>query len=740
MTRTASRPGRTAPPAGRHPEPTAASRRPDRPRSRLRPPGPNSIRGRVALVLAVPTCLLLVLVGVGIADHAERWSAAGRSADGVELSLDVQRLVRELQREHGLGTGLAVGAGRYRPELADTRRRVDGLRRTVGRALEEGGPDTAPAVRSALDALNRLPGVRDRIDNGIAGADGPAYFSGTIAGLNRALAEDRPAHDDRALTTGLESLDRLSEASEALSAERSVLTAVLVAGRFEPADHLAFVEARGARTGALAALDRVADPAVRSAVREVLDSPAGLRLPELEEELAAGADGRAVTVDPEEWWSTSTAVVDGLHAVQAETADAVALRAGELRAEAGRRLAAFLLLGLGVIGAAVVFSTLAARSITRPLTRLAREAEDLAEHRLPETVRAVQKAEPEEAQRMLPGPPRGPADAGRGEPEEVGQLAAALRRVEHTALGLAAEQAVLRRNGTESLAHLGRRNQQLLHRQLRLITALESKELDPDALGELFELDHLATRMRRNADSLLLLAGEQSPPRVWNGTVPIAEVVHSAISEVEEYRRVTLVEAAPCLVHGRWVAELSHLLAELIENALTASPPSRPVEVYGWWDGAEYCVVVLDRGSGMSDAELALANERLAGTAEFLGTPTRRLGHFVVGALAGRLGARVEVRHTQADGPVDAGHGGGVTAWIVLPRRLLVAADVPTGAGGYAEPGEAGYREEPVPTGGTPAGGRFEGERGIVTDPPRAPGGGRSRSGAAGRPPAPEAV
>ncbi|MCE7081830.1 nitrate- and nitrite sensing domain-containing protein [Streptomyces sp. ST2-7A] len=732
----------------------------------MRPPSPHSIRGRVVLVLAVPTCLLLVLVGVGVADHADRWSAAGRGADRVELSLDVQRLVRELQREHGLGTGLAVGAGRYRPELADTRRRVDGLRRTVGRSVEDAGPDAAPAVRSALDALNRLPAVRDRIDNGVAGADGPAYFSETIAGLNRALAEDRPARDDRSPTTGLESLDALSQASEALSVERSVLTAVLVAGRFEPADHLAFVEARGARVTALASLDRVADPAVRAATEEVLDAPTGLRLAGLEEELAASVDGGAVTVDPEEWWSTSTAVVDGLHAVQADAADAVALRADGLRADAGRRLVGFLSLGLLVIGAAVLFSALAARSITRPLIRLAREAEDLAERRLPEAVRAVREAEPEEGRHLLSGPPGGPDAAARGErgePEEIGQLAAALHRVEHTALGLAAEQAVLRRNGTESLAHLGRRNQQLLHRQLRLITALESKELDPDALGELFQLDHLATRMRRNADSLLLLAGEQSPPRVWNGTVSVAEVVHSAISEVEEYRRVALVEAAPCLVHGRWVAELSHLLAELIENALTASPPSRPVEVYGWWDGAEYCLVVLDRGTGMSDSELEVANDRLSGTTEFLGTPTRRLGHFVVGALAARMDARVEVRHTQADAPAGTGHGGGVTAWISLPRRMLVAADVPTGAGGYAEPGEPGYGEAPGPppvtgandpanvlhhpdrsrSGDRPAptaAGRFDGTGRGGPGTHRAPDAGVSRRATPHHPPTPEAV
>ncbi|NGO15498.1 sensor histidine kinase, partial [Streptomyces sp. HC44] len=249
-----------------------------------------------------------------------------------------------------------------------------------------------------------------------------------------------------------------------------------------------------------------------------------------------------------------------------------------------------------------------------------------------------------------------------GTAREITRLAAALRNVENTAVGLAAEQAVLRRNSTESLASLGRRNQALLRRQLGLITTLESQELDPDALAELFELDHLATRMRRNAESLLVLAGEEAPARSWPGMVTVAEVVQSAVAEVEQYRRVAAVDVEACRIRGHAVAELSHLLAELVENALMFSPPGQPVEIYGWRDGAEYCMAVVDRGIGMTLERMAEANALLSGSGSFLTAPTRFLGHHVVGALASRLGAHVELRPTA---------GSGVTAYVALPAALV---------------------------------------------------------------------
>lgn len=246
--------------------------------------------------------------------------------------------------------------------------------------------------------------------------------------------------------------------------------------------------------------------------------------------------------------------------------------------------------------------------------------------------------------------------------------------MEHTALQLAAQQAGLRRNTTESLANLGRRNQSLLRRQLSLITRLERQELDPDALAELFELDHLATRMRRNAESLLVLAG-QNPPRPTAAPADGLEVVQSAVAEVEQYRRVLIATVEPVRVRGHAVADVAHLLAELIENGLNFSPPTEPVEVHGWYDNEDdtYSFGVVDHGIGMSEADKARAGALLSDSGEeaLVAAPTRFLGHLVVGRLAHRLGEGAQVH--LFDTP-----GGGLSALLVLPGRLLAPVEDPS--------------------------------------------------------------
>jgi signal transduction histidine kinase len=626
----------------------------------------GTIRGRVAIVLAVPTCLLLVLTGAGVADRAEDWSAARESGERVQLALDAQNLVRELQREHGLTSGLLVGAGRYRPELADTRRRVDAIHGELVRRVDD---SDAPAFEDALRTMDGLAGFRTRVDEERVGrAEGPSFLTDAIAALNNAQLAEGPAHGDQRLSDGMEALQALAVATEALAQERGLMNGVVVAGHFENTQYLSFAATRADRDTALRTFAQYATEQQQAALDAVFTSDAARRVAILEERADAHADGSALVSDAEAWWTDATALTDALHDIQQDMGPGIAGRADELRNAATRGLAGFLALGVLILAVAVALAVLAARSITRPLDELTRQAEAVAGNRLPETVRAIQDAEPEEAERLEPP---GPDPGIAGGAEEVTRLAAALHDVERTAVGLAAQQTVLRRNGTESLANLGHRNQSLVRRQLRLITALESKELDPDALGELFELDHLATRMRRNADSLLILTGQQLPPRVWTGTAEVAEVVHSAVSEVEDYRRVTLVEFEPCHVHGWAVYELSHLLAELIENALTASPPARPVEVYGWWDGTEYCLAVVDRGNGMTEEELERANARLAGEENFLVAPTRFLGHYVVGTIAARLGVQVEVRHTQSAPTTAAARGAGVSAYVALPPKLL---------------------------------------------------------------------
>lgn len=234
-----------------------------------------------------------------------------------------------------------------------------------------------------------------------------------------------------------------------------------------------------------------------------------------------------------------------------------------------------------------------------------------------------------------------------------------------------------RRHSVASLiTNLARRNQSLLERQLGLITSLEAAAEDPDTLAELFKLDHLATRMRRNAESLIVLSGDE-PARRWREPLPLSEVVRGAIAEIEDYTRPTIELAEDPAVDGRVVANLAHLLAELLENATQFSPPGSPVVVRGRWgaEGEAFQLDVEDRGLGMDDHELAALNERLAQPIEVDLDLSRMLGLHVVARLAHRHDAKVSL-HRNADG--------GTTATVLLARRalegtpLLGPAEAPT--------------------------------------------------------------
>ncbi len=301
----------------------------------------------------------------------------------------------------------------------------------------------------------------------------------------------------------------------------------------------------------------------------------------------------------------------------------------------------------------LVFS---ARSITRPLRGAGRGGGGwLAQHRLPEAVAKAQAGHEEAAE------PPPPVLVPPGASTEILSVAGALDQVQSTAYLLAIEQAMLRRSTAESLANLGRRNQNLLRRQLSFITRLEQEESDPQGLANLFELDHLATRMRRNAESLLVLVGEATPRR-WAAPLPIADVIRAAISEVEEYRRVSLQRIDDGWVGGAYVAGIAHMIAELVENGLSFSPPDLEVEIQGRNLGGRYLIAVTDQGVGMDGAEIERANARLRGEESYLSVPTRFLGHYVVGHLAAQMGVEVEI----SPSPVT-----GITARVTLPTAVM---------------------------------------------------------------------
>ncbi|NUP24956.1 MAG: sensor histidine kinase [Streptomyces sp.] len=616
----------------------------------------------MAIVLAVPTCLLLTLIGLGVADRAADWSAARATEAQVGVLLRAQGLVREVQRERGLTNGLLGGEKGYRDDVVAQRGRTDEARDALRAALdEESGalPDAALfALRAADVPLAALATTREDVDAGTADrAATLRTYTKAVTALVDAESAGAP-EGDRRIAQGVQALQALARATEAVALERGSLNGVFAAGRFRSGEYLDFTEVRATRVAALAQFRQLAGGGAKAALDDAFGTAAARRVAGYEARAERGADGSRLSVAPARWWSDMTSLVDELHQVQRAVGDDVRARADEAGSAATRQLGGFLALGALILGVAVALAVFSARSITRPLGALADEADVVAGSRLPAAVRRIQEADPD-------APPAAESERPRpsGGAREISRLAAALRNVEDTAVGLAAQQAVLRRTSTESLASLGRRNQSLLNRQLGLITTLESQELDPDSLAELFELDHLATRMRRNAESLLVLAGEESPARSWKGTVAVTDVVRSAVAEVEQYQRVAAVDVQQCGVRGHCVAELSHLLAELVENALMFSPPKQPVEVHGWRDGAEYCLAVVDRGIGMTQERMAESNAVLSGRGDSLHTaPTRFLGHHVVGALAARLGAHVELRPTP---------GSGVTAYVAVPAALI---------------------------------------------------------------------
>jgi signal transduction histidine kinase len=313
--------------------------------------------------------------------------------------------------------------------------------------------------------------------------------------------------------------------------------------------------------------------------------------------------------------------------------------------------------------ALAVAATLAVSwSITRPLRSLTGQAVAMAHHHLGHAIASVLRTPLGEDVTV---PRLDPISVDTG--DEVADVAEVLDTVQDSALDLAVGQAVLRRNLADSFVNLGRRNQNLLNRQLAFITRLESGEADPDTLAHLFQLDHLATGMRRNAESLLVLAGTESP-RKWTAPVRVSDIIRAALSEVEDYQRVAVRVVEPITIMGTAAADLAHLLAELIENALLFSPADETVEIRGLTQPAGYTLAVVDSGLGMPPDEIARANRRLAGAESFTVAPSKYLGHYVAGNLAVRHGIAVRLQPSPA---------GGVTATVHIPAAL---ADRPTGS------------------------------------------------------------
>ncbi|MFE9787292.1 nitrate- and nitrite sensing domain-containing protein [Nocardia salmonicida] len=616
---------------------------------------PRTISGQLARILVVSLVLVLALLGLTMSTQVSAYRRSGETVDAVAVALAAQDLVQQVQRERGLSNGLLGGDQRLRQPVTDQRAGTDAALRALVNAVV-GDPPGAGEVRSALGHLAGLPAIRSQVDNrNVTRQAAFQFYTDGIDALNRlSLGLDQAR--DPAVRHGLQALYALGDAKEFAARERGFLNGVFAGGEFASGEYVQFLDIRAARNAALTAFGHDATPAQQARLDAVLATENATRAAESENIAIASTLGPLVApVDPSVWWAQMSAVIDEQRSVQQVIGDDVGARAEKLRLDAALMLAAFAAAALVAIAAEFALVLASIRAIVRPLARLATEADDVASTRLPEVIEAWHSAAD-----AHPDPPE-PVRTPRGASVEIAAVASALDRVQTTAFDLASEQALVRRNTTESMANLARRNQNLVRRQLGLISEFEREELDPKALSNLFELDHLATRMRRNAESLLVLVGEASPRR-WAEPIALTDVIRAGLSEVDDYRRVVLRRIDDIAVTGAVVSELAHILAELIENGLAFSPPDLEVEVYGRKVAGGYLLAVVDHGVGMPAEQLAEANARLRGEQDFIVASTRYLGHYVVGRLAGRLGIDVELNTS----PVS-----GIVARLLLPPSLL---------------------------------------------------------------------
>ena len=303
----------------------------------------------------------------------------------------------------------------------------------------------------------------------------------------------------------------------------------------------------------------------------------------------------------------------------------------------------------------LLITTFVARSMIRPLRKLRADALEVAGSKLPEMVRRLSESEGGDASAEI-------EPIGVTSTDEIGEVARAFDQVHREAVRLAADEAMLRGNLNAMFVNLSRRSQSLIERQLSLIDNLEQTEQDADRLSSLFRLDHLATRMRRNSENLLVLAGHEAASRRWSQPVPLVDVLRAAISEIEQYERVVLNVQPGIQVIGQAVNDVVHLVAEIVENATTFSPEDTQVYVTGQpLTSGGVLLDITDNGVGISEQEMAHANWRLDNPPVVDVAVSRRMGLFVVGRLAARHGVRVRLRHAQS---------GGLTALIWLPESV----------------------------------------------------------------------
>ncbi|WP_328466102.1 nitrate- and nitrite sensing domain-containing protein [Actinoplanes sp. NBC_00393] len=635
-----------------------------------------SIRSKIIAMVAVPLTALLSL-----------WIFATVVTSGPALNLLEAReavhrlgnpglqLIMQMQRErHFSAAYLAVRTSTLNDltqQRAATDQAIADFRTSVNAAdLNE----TVRAEVAEVDAkISALPQIRARIDARDMDVLGQMeYFSGVIDlgfDVSRTAAvffNERVDREVRGVISAFRGQEYLSRAD-------ALMAAAAAAGRIDSVSRTELIESLSTSRYLLEAGVNDMPVSVQGDFAGLLMSPTLLELTRMQSRLIEDSYiGGPTPISGAQWQPVYDKSTQDLTAFQLRAVEQIAEDATPLAASVLLWLAVAGLLGLAALVLSIFVSVRFGRSIVGRLIRLRREALEMASERLPSVVRRLQRGEAVDVEVETP-----PLEYGR---DEIGQLGHAFNDVQRTAVQSAVEEANVRRGINEVFLNIARRSQTLLHRQLSLLDRMERRETEPQELEDLYRVDHLATRMRRHAEDLVILAGA-APGRGWRNPVPVIDVVRGAISEVEDYKRVDIRSVHSSALVGRAVGDVIHLLAELIENAASFSPPHTRVQVVGQVLPNGYALEIEDRGLGMAPEAIEEFNRRLAEPPDFDPTDSARLGLFVVAQLANRHQIRVSLR--------VSGYGG-ITAIVLIPADLVTAAPgpvMPAGLGGTRDRG-----------------------------------------------------
>ncbi|WP_405641854.1 nitrate- and nitrite sensing domain-containing protein [Streptomyces sp. NBC_00019] len=627
----------------------------------------KSIRRKIVALLLVPLVSLTAIWGFATVLTGRAVAQLFQVSTTVEdLGYPTEDTVRVLQQERRQ-TLVYLADPRASDALAalrETRTATDDAIAKIRQSAKD------PDVRDGMDQDDeeRLTAVLD-------GFDGVDSLRRSVEedAVNRAQALERynrlvdPCYALLASIDGVDSVEmdkqaralvNITRARELLSREDALLGSALVVGDLTHGEIREVSDLIAQRT----VLYDISVPVLPAAERERYDrfwknaSTASLR--SAEKIVVDSEPGTPRFITAKSWDATAASVLESLATLNDQAGDRYQDRVQPVAMGVIIKAAVAGVLGLLALLFSVVLSVRIGRGLIRDLRQLRLEAHEASGVRLPSVMRRLSAGEQVDVETEVPR-----LEYDKNEMGEVGQ---ALNTLQRAAVEAAVKQAELRAGVSEVFVNLARRSQVLLHKQLTLLDTMERRTEDTDELADLFRLDHLTTRMRRHAEGLVILSGA-APSRQWRKPVQLMDVVRAAVAEVEDYERIEVRRLPRVAVTGPAVADLTHLVAELLENATVFSPPHTAVQVLGERVANGFTLEIHDRGLGMAADALLDANLRLAETPEFELSDTDRLGLFVVSRLAQRQNVRVSLQPSPY---------GGTTAVVFIPNTLLTD-DIP---------------------------------------------------------------